>query len=1115
MTQEAPQAMSDKLTDHLVAFPRLKLVIGLAFLLLCVGASLAVAYLLQQSRATAENRATLESRNLARLADQSISRSVDAFDLVLKGVVYQLETDLRRNGRLDGAVINPLLIAQEDALAHSSGIRVADASGRVIFGRDVPPDSKASWGDRDFFARQRADAEAGLTVTDPIYGRVSKIWVISFARRYRAPDGSFGGVVSIAIPVDYFQRLLGQFDTGPEGIVLLRDSRARLIARFPESDHPNARLGADRFSPELASAIASGEDAVTFHATLTADAIERISTYRRLKNAPFHLVAGRGANDYLEPWRQLRTHALAGLASFVVATGLALWLLWRAAERMKFETERSGTLLKNASDGIHVLDAEGRLVDASDAFCRMLGRSREALLGKTLSAWITREALGDAELRLERDLASTGTVQFETRHLCANGETVDVEISGTALVLQGRRLMFYSARDVSAKLRDARDLQESEQRFRTLFESSPDPVWIIDNYQFVECNHAAVALLGYPGKTELLGAHPSRLSPPIQPDGEESFGKAQRMMDLAFERGAHRFEWEHTRFDGSTFIAEVTLSAIGLRGRRVIHCQWRDITQEKQAQRELSAYRDSLEALVETRTEELGRQRRQLEIILNSIPGAVAYWERTYVNRFANPTYEEWLGQETGTVEGRDMRAVLPPALFERIRPRVEGVFAGESQHFMVPLKAASNDRRDGWAEVHYVPDQQENQVVGFFVLAFDVTDLTSARDATEAASRAKSMFLANMSHELRTPMNGVLGMIALARRRMADPKGLVQLDKAKLSAERLLHVLNDILDLSKIEADRLVLEHTRFTLASVMDGVQVVLRPEAERSGLPLRIELPSVLRARSLLGDPLRLGQVLTNLASNAIKFSQRGEIVIRTRLESETANTATLHFEVEDSGIGIRPEDQERLFTPFEQADGSTTRMYGGTGLGLAICRRLVELMHGTIGVTSTPGVGSVFAFTAEFDLAADALGDEAVPAGHDAEQVLRDRFAGLQVLVAEDEPVNQEVVSGLLSGAGLTVQIAENGDAAVTMARETEYALILMDMQMPGRNGIDATHDIRHDSRNRETPIVALTANAFDTDRARCLAAGMNDHVAKPIDPNQLFETVRSWLERAMV
>ena len=233
------------------------------------------------------------------------------------------------------------------------------------------------------------------------------------------------------------------------------------------------------------------------------------------------------------------------------------------------------------------------------------------------------------------------------------GRSVDVEISGTALVLQGRRLMFYSARDVSAKLRDARDLQESEQRFRTLFESSPDPVWIIDDYQFVECNQAAVALLGYPGKAELLGTHPSQLSPERQPDGEDSFGKAQRMMDTAFARGMHRFEWIHTRFDGSTFTAEVTLSTLRLRGKRVIHCQWRDITQERLAEAELAAYRESLEALVATRTEELARQRMQFETILNHMPGAVAYWDRAHINRFANPTYEAWMGREPGSITGR------------------------------------------------------------------------------------------------------------------------------------------------------------------------------------------------------------------------------------------------------------------------------------------------------------------------------------------------------------------------------------------------------------------------------------------------------------------------------
>jgi len=391
--------------------------------------------------------------------------------------------------------------------------------------------------------------------------------------------------------------------------------------------------------------------------------------------------------------------------------------------------------------------------------------------------------------------------------------------------------------------------------------------------------------------------------------------------------------------------------------------------------------------------------------------------------------------------------------------------------------------------------------------------ELAAAKDTAEAASRAKSAFLANMSHELRTPMNGIMGMIDLARRRIVDPRGIDKLDKAKLSAERLLGVLNDILDISKIEAERMVIEGIPLQISAVIENLTSTLGHKATEKGLQLATDLPAELAHAPLKGDPLRLGQILFNLIGNAIKFTQQGAVTLRVCLVGETPEAVQVRFDVSDTGIGIEPEAQSRLFQSFEQADNSMTRKYGGTGLGLAICKRLVQLMGGEIGVGSTPGQGSNFWFVVPLKRREqDAVPPAPTFTALTAEQRLQAGYAGTRILLAEDEPITQEVSRGLLEDVGLAVDVAEDGQQALALAKQNRYALILMDMQMPIMNGVEATQAIRVLPSHAQTPILAITANAFDEDRQICIKAGMNDHIAKPINADKLYETLLAWLAK---
>ncbi|MDP3540273.1 MAG: ATP-binding protein [Azonexus sp.] len=389
---------------------------------------------------------------------------------------------------------------------------------------------------------------------------------------------------------------------------------------------------------------------------------------------------------------------------------------------------------------------------------------------------------------------------------------------------------------------------------------------------------------------------------------------------------------------------------------------------------------------------------------------------------------------------------------------------------------------------------------------------LSIAKEIAEAANRAKSTFLANMSHELRTPMNAIMGMTDLALRQASDRKQIDHLRKVAQASQHLLSVINDILDISKIEAERLTLEQTPFCLGSVLENLNSLLGQKAAEKNLQLRIEIPPELSTRPLLGDPLRLGQILLNLSGNAIKFTAAGGVTIRLSMEEETSSDILLRCEVRDTGIGISATDQKKLFTAFEQADNSMTRQYGGTGLGLAISKRLALLMGGSIGAESKPGQGSTFWFTARLSKAQGVPEKMASLVDRSAEEQLRARFTGARILLAEDEPINQEVSQELLAEAGFLVDLAEDGCEAVAMATSTAYDLILMDMQMPRMNGLEATRAIRKIPGREQTLILAMTANAFDEDRRSCLEAGMNDHIGKPVDPDRLFSTLLHWLNR---
>ena len=769
-------------------------------------------------------------------------------------------------------------------------------------------------------------------------------------------------------------------------------------------------------------------------------------------------------------------------------------------EQMEEALQWARISLESASDALFWIAPDARIVDVNEAACRSLGYSREELLQLTVPDF---DPHFNANMWPEQfaTLRQRGSMTFESEQRTKDGRMFPVEVAVNHVTLGSEERHCAFVRDISERKRVEETLRESEEKFAKVFSAAPSLLAIstITEGRYLDVNESFERFTGY-RRDEAIGRTSRELniwSVETRTRFLEAIGKKGRVRDL---------EVDFRCKDGEHRVGLVSAEVIEIKGEKCLLALVKDITERKRTEDKLKESERLL-----NRAQEMGQIGSwSLDLMTNRLVWSDEIYRIFGLQQqeFA-ATYEAFLN----AVHPEDRDAVN----LAYVESMQEGRDGYEIEHRIV---------RKDTGELRYVHEKCEHgrdtsgRVIRSEGMVRDITEhkqvqaeLHHAKEAAEAANTAKSRFLATMSHEIRTPMNGVIGMIELLQHTALSREQREYAESAKKSGIELIHLLNDILDLSKIEADKVELELSTFDLTQLISDTINLLSLHAREKAVKLTSSIDNEVPT-TLKGDAGKLRQIIVNLVGNAIKFTPKGSVTLTIRKDAEDEHSATLRFQVSDSGIGIAADKLEHIFESFTQVDSSTSRKFGGTGLGLAICKRLAQLMGGSIGVESIEGEGSIFWFTVMLEKQDKRANASPPPSSAQSRSVgVREAGSEIRLLLAEDDPTTQSIVPKLLRNYGYLVDVAGNGREALLELENNDYALVLMDCMMPEINGYEATAVIRNPAsavRRHDIPVIALTGNAMKEDHDRCIAAGMNDHLSKPLILGDLLVKLEYWL-----